>query len=176
MVLKVDVVKQALDRVISGNNTDITPHSILLTPQGTLLSQPLSQSLTTYPWLIFICGHYEGFDERIRDFVDAEISVGPYVLSGGEPAALVAIDSVVRLLPGATGHANSPVEESYSLLDEAGEPLIEYPHYTRPEEFNGKRVPDILLSGHHAEIAKWRLAQAKERTRSRLKKSPKELL
>ncbi len=162
MVLKVDVVKKALDHVRTQNQGE--PYVILLTPQGQPLKQKLSQDLASKPWLILICGHYEGFDERIRDYVDAQISIGPYVLSGGEPAALVLIDSVVRLLPGATGHSDSPTEESFSLTDEQGRELLEYPHYTRPEEFEGKRVPEVLLSGHHAQIAKWRLEQAKKRT------------
>jgi tRNA (guanine37-N1)-methyltransferase len=166
MVLKVDVMKRALDAVKAAGPKDTEPFVILLTPQGKTLAQAISQELTQKPWLIFICGHYEGFDERIRDYVDLQLSIGPFVLSGGEPAALVAIDSIVRLLPGATGHSDSPLEESFSLTDDEGNPLIEYPHYTRPEEFEGKRVPDILLSGNHAEIAKWRLDQAKKRTSS----------
>lgn len=167
MVLKIDVLKRALDNVIAQGPDGVTPHTILLCPQGDMLNQPLSQSLSTKPWLIFICGHYEGFDERIREYVDQEISVGPYVLSGGEPAALIVIDSVVRLIPGGTGHSESVVEESFSFTDEEGNPLIEYPHYTRPLEFDGKKVPDILLSGDHAKIAAWRLEQAKVRTKKK---------
>lgn len=166
MVLKVDVMKRAIDHVTS-QNTESKPYVVLLTPQGERLVQAKSHELKDKPWLIFICGHYEGFDERIRDFVDLELSVGDFVLSGGEPAALVAIDSIVRLIPGATGHKDSITEESHSLTDEQGNLLIEYPHYTRPEEFEGKKVPEILTSGHHAEIAKWRLIQAKERTKRR---------
>lgn len=167
MVLKVDVLKRALDEVISQGPTDQKPHTILLTPPGEQLTQSLSQSLAQKPWLIFICGHYEGFDERIRHYIDQELCIGPYVLSGGEPAALVAIDSIVRLVPGATGHAESVVEESFSLTDESGNLLLEYPQYTRPEEFDGHRVPDILLSGNHAKIAEWRHEQAKQRTQER---------
>jgi tRNA (guanine37-N1)-methyltransferase len=163
MVLKVDVMKRALDGV-RASNPDNPPYIILLTPQGKMLKQSVSQDLASKPWLVFICGHYEGFDERIRSYIDLELSIGPYVLSGGEPAALVTIDSVVRLIPGVTGHEESTIEESFSMQDSTGKPLIEYPHYTRPEEFEGKGVPDVLLSGHHAEIAKWRLAQAEERT------------
>ncbi len=164
MVLKVDIMKQAIDSVKHQGPQDEQPHIILLTPQGEQLVQLKSRDFSTYPWLIVICGHYEGFDERIRDYVNSQISVGPYVLSGGEPAALVVIDSIVRLLPGATGHADSTIEESFSLTDEAGNPLLEYPHYTRPEEFDNKKVPEILLSGNHAAITKWRLEQAKKRT------------
>lgn len=172
MVLKVDVVKRALDSVMSQGPAGETPFVILLTPQGIPLAQSVSRSLSSKPWLIFICGHYEGFDERIRDYADAEISIGPYVLSGGEPAALVVLDSVVRLVPGVTGHSDSTVEESFSLTDSEGNLLLEYPHYTRPEEFEGKRVPDVLLSGHHAEITKWRLEQAKQRTSRRQQQPP----
>ncbi len=164
MVLKVDVMKRALDIVISQGPAGQKPFIILLTPQGELLTQSTSRTLTDKPWLIFICGHYEGFDERIRDYADLQLSIGPYVLSGGEPAALVTIDSIVRLIPGVTGHADSTVEESFSLTDEQGNLLLEYPHYTRPEEFEGKRVPDVLTSGNHAEIAQWRLQEAKKRT------------
>lgn len=162
MVIKVDIVKRALDaiaRLESG-----TPHVILLTPRGDRLSQTLSQGLTDQPWIVLVCGHYEGFDERINYYIDQEISVGDYVLSGGEPAALVVIDSVVRLLPGVTGDPASPHEESHSMTDETGRPLLEYPHYTRPEVFEGHRVPEILLSGNHQAIARWRLDQAKEKT------------
>ncbi len=167
MVLKVDVMKRSLDSVIAQGPDNQKPFIILLTPQGNTLVQTISQDLCAKPWLIFICGHYEGFDERIRSYVNLELSIGAYVLSGGEPAALVAIDSVVRLLPGATGDETSTHEESFSLNDETGNPLLEYPHYTRPEEFDGKRVPDVLLSGHHAEINKWRLEEAKKRTQKR---------
>lgn len=162
MVLKVDVMKQAIDDI--SDKTKQKPYIILLTPQGKRLDQPICRELARNQRILLICGHYEGFDERIRDYVDAQISIGDYVLTGGEPAALVVIDSVVRLLPGVTGHADSTTEESHSLSDETGKPLLEYPHYTRPEEFDGKRVPDVLLSGHHAEIKKWRLDQAKKRT------------
>ena len=165
MVLKVDVLKRAFDSVQSLGPTDLKPYVILLTPQGITLNQTTSGNLSNKEWLIFICGHYEGFDERIRDYVDLQLSIGPYVLSGGEPAALVAIDSIVRLIPGVTGHLESTHEESFSLTDETGKPLIEYPHYTRPEEFDGKKVPEILLSGNHAAIKSWRLEQAKKRTR-----------
>ncbi len=164
MVLKVDILKDALDKVIAAGLAEQMPYVILLTPAQKSLTQAVSHELAAKPWIIFICGHYEGFDARILDYVDCELSVGPYVLSGGEPAALVAVDSIVRLLPGATGDATSPHEESFSLTDESGNQLLEYPQYTRPEEFNGNRVPDVLLSGHHAEIAKWRLEQAKKRT------------
>lgn len=163
MVLKVDVIKRAIDAVAT-QQPEQEPYTVLLTPQGQTLNQAVSHDLSKKNWLILICGHYEGFDERIRDYVDHQLSIGPYVLSGGEPAALVVTDSIVRLISGVTGHAESTVEESFSLTDESGVPLLEYPHYTRPEIFDGKKVPDILLSGNHAAIAKWRLEEAKKRT------------
>lgn len=163
MVLKVDVMKRAIDDITS--KTEEKPYIVLLTPQGQPLSQPTCHVLSGHSRILIICGHYEGFDERIRDYVDAQISIGPYVLTGGEPAALVVIDSVVRLLPGVTGNDRSTKEESHSLTDELGNPLLEYPHYTRPEEFDGKKVPEILLSGHHAHISAWRLEEAKKRTK-----------
>jgi tRNA (guanine37-N1)-methyltransferase len=133
---------------------------ILLTPQGQKFTQAKAAELSTAKRLILIAGKYEGFDERIRIGLDAEqISIGDYVLNGGELAALVVIDSVVRLLPGVLGDEDSTKDDSFS------EGLLEYPHYTRPEVFRGMKVPDILLSGDHGKIAKWRKAQALERTK-----------
>ncbi len=138
------------------------PLRILLSPQGERLTQATVASLASEPWLMLVCGHYEGFDERIREGLGArEISIGDYVLSGGEPAAMVLIDAMVRLLPGALGDAESPVEESFS----AG--TLEYPHYTRPREFRGMTVPEVLLSGDHAKIAEWRREQSLLRTAER---------
>jgi tRNA (guanine37-N1)-methyltransferase len=165
MVLKVDVLKNALDSVVSLDSEK--PFVILLTPQGIPFSQSMAQDLSEHARIILICGHYEGFDERIRTYVDQELSIGPYVLSGGEPAALIVIDSLVRLQPGALGDAASPHEESFSLTSNSGQPLLEYPHYTRPEEFDHQHVPEILLSGNHAAIAEWRKEKAKERTDKR---------
>ena len=119
------------------------------------------------PHLVLVCGHYEGVDERVREHaVDQEISIGDYVLSGGELPALVVLDAVTRLLPGVLGSAESLEEESFR----AG--VLEYPHYTRPAEFRGWRVPDVLLSGHHAAIAAWRREQALARTRARRPRPP----
>jgi len=154
MVLKVDVVDRALRDLPAG-------HKILLTPQGKPFSQPLAKKLAQQKQLILICGHYEGFDERIRDLVDEEISIGDYVLTGGEIPAMVIVDTVVRLLPGVVGKEASLTEESFS------QNLLEYPQYTRPEEYQGKKVPPVLLSGNHAEITKWRAEQSKKRTLSR---------
>jgi tRNA (guanine37-N1)-methyltransferase len=133
---------------------------ILLTPQGRKFDQPLAKELSAEKRLIIIAGRYEGFDERIRLGLNAEqISIGDYVLSGGELAAMVVVDAVVRLLEGALGDEASANDESF------GESLLEYPHYTRPEEFRGMKVPEILLSGNHAKIAQWRRQQSLERTR-----------
>ena len=135
---------------------------ILLTPQGRLFNQQAVDELVKEERLILICGHYEGVDERIREhFVDDEISIGDYVLSGGEYAAIVVIDAVVRRLPGTLGSAESLLEESHS------DGLLEYPQYTRPAEFRGWQVPDILLSGNHGEIARWRRNQRIVRTAKR---------
>ncbi len=133
---------------------------ILLTPQGTPFSQAKAAELSEQDRLILIAGRYEGFDERIRIGLGAEqISIGDYVLNGGELAAMVVIDAVVRLLPGALGDEDSARDDSFS------NGLLEYPHYTRPEVFRDMKVPDILLSGDHGKIAQWRREQALERTR-----------
>jgi len=137
-------------------------HRILLTPQGTTFDQVRARELASKDRLILVAGHYEGFDERIRSALDCDqISVGDYVLTGGELPALVVIDAVVRLLPGALGKEESAVEESFS----AG--LLEYPHYTRPRSFRGMDVPEVLLSGDHGKIERWRHEQSLERTRIR---------
>ena len=133
---------------------------ILLTPQGRKFDQKFAKELAAEQRIILIAGHYEGFDERIRIAANAEeISIGDYVLSGGELAAMVIIDAVVRLLPGSLGDEDSAANDSFS------DGLLEYPQYTRPEEFNGFKVPDVLLSGNHAQIDKWRKQQAMEKTK-----------
>jgi tRNA (guanine37-N1)-methyltransferase len=135
---------------------------VLLSPSGRLFTQALAGSLAREPHLLLVCGRYEGVDERVRLATGAEeVSIGDYVLTGGELAAMVVVDAVGRLLPGVLGAGESTVEESHS----SG--LLEYPQYTRPVEFRGWRVPDILLSGNHAEIARWRRRRALERTRER---------
>ncbi|MYE05719.1 MAG: tRNA (guanosine(37)-N1)-methyltransferase TrmD [Chloroflexi bacterium] len=137
-------------------------HVVLLTPQGRRLEQRLVQEMATEERLIILCGRYEGVDERIREhLVDDEVSIGDYILSGGEPAAAVLVDAVVRLQPGALGSSHSVVEESFS------DGLLEYPQYTRPPEFRGWRVPEILLSGDHGAVERWRREQQIERTRTR---------
>lgn len=133
---------------------------IVLTPSGRKYDQAKARELAGLPGLILVTGHYEGFDERILAYADDELSIGDYVLTGGELPAMVVVDSVVRLIPGVLGGEQSAYDESFS---EPG--LLEYPHYTRPVEFRGERVPDVLLNGHHAEIAKWRRDRALDKTR-----------
>ena len=157
MVLTCGPVFDALEHVEALDNGPST--RVLLTPQGRKLTQAMVADLAREPRLVLICGHYEGFDERIRSGIDArEISIGDYVLSGGEPAAMVLIDAVVRLLPGALGDEASAANDSFS----AG--LLEYPQYTRPRVFRGMAVPEVLLSGDHAKVALWRKEQALQRT------------
>ena len=138
------------------------PRVILLTPQGRRFEQAYAQELAAQPWLVLLCGHYEGFDERIRArLATDELSIGDYVLTGGEIPAMVVVDAVARLIPGVLGGEHSLAEESHT----AG--LLEYPHYTRPAEFRGDAIPPILLSGHHAEVARWRRREALWRTWAR---------
>ena len=135
---------------------------IYMSPKGEKFSQILAKELVKNEHLIFICGHYEGIDQRIIDkYVDIEISIGDYVLTGGELPAMVVVDTVARLLPDVLGNENSAIDESF----ENG--LLEYPQYTRPADFRGLKVPEVLLSGNHAEIAKWRKEQSEKITRSR---------
>ncbi len=160
MVLTCGPVFDAVESV--DEKSEVPSQRILLTPQGRVLTQERVEALAQLPRLLLICGHYEGFDERIRTGLCAEeISIGDYVLSGGEPAAMVLIDAVVRLLPGALGGEASAQHDSFA----SG--LLEGPHYTRPREFRGMAVPEVLLSGNHAEIEAWRQAQSIERTRQR---------
>ncbi|CAI6026114.1 tRNA (guanosine(37)-N1)-methyltransferase TrmD [Cohnella sp. JJ-181] len=138
------------------------PRIILMCPQGETFTQAKAQELSREDHLIFICGHYEGYDERIRrHLVTDELSIGDYVLTGGELPAMTVVDAVVRLLPGVLGNESSAVTDSFS------DGLLEYPHYTRPVNFRGVQVPDVLLSGHHAEIDKWRRQQSLLRTQAR---------
>lgn len=148
-------------RTISADG-DAPPLRVLLCPQGEVLTQRLVAELASLPRLLLVCGHYEGIDERVRlGSIDREISIGDFVLSAGEVAAVVVIDAVVRLLPGALGSPDSAVDESHA----SG--LLEYPHFTRPAEFEGVAIPPVLSSGHHAHVETWRRAQAIERTRER---------
>lgn len=155
MVMKVEIIDRALQSFKSG-------YKILLTPQGKTFKQKTAAALSRKKHLILICGHYEGFDERIRELVDEEISIGDYVLTGGEIPAMVMTDAIVRLLPG--------VIEAESLAEESFNPPaggLECPQYTRPEEYKKMKVPAVLLSGNHAEINKWRQAEAEKRTKTR---------
>jgi tRNA (guanine37-N1)-methyltransferase len=163
MVLRVDVVEAALRARYGVDPTELLARRrvIALTPGGRLLDDRLVDELAAEPALTLLCGRYEGFDERILEhFCSEEISIGRYVLAGGELAAMVLSDAVLRKLPGALGHASSAIEESFSDAL-AGAP--EYPHYTRPAEHRGWGVPEVLLSGHHANIREWRLEQSRAR-------------
>lgn len=159
MVLKPEPIFAAVESLTEPLSPAIAPRVILMCPQGEPFTQRKAEELAKEDHLIFICGHYEGYDERIREhLVTDELSIGDYVLTGGELPAMVVIDSVARLLPGVLGNETSAVTDSFSTG------LLEYPHYTRPVQFRGWDVPDILLSGHHANIEKWRKRQAIERT------------
>jgi tRNA (guanine37-N1)-methyltransferase len=145
-------------------NRDTNPRIILMCPQGEPYTQEKAEELAQEEHLIFICGHYEGYDERIREhLVTDEISIGDYVLTGGELGAMVVVDSVVRLLPDVLGNMDSAPEDSFSTG------LLEHPHYTRPANFRGMKVPDLLLSGHHANIETWRKKESLKRTYERRK-------
>jgi len=165
MIFKPEPVFEAVESIkaeISPEHGDTALPVILLTPQGRLFSQEIALELSSYSHLILICGRYEGVDERIHQYlITDEISIGDYVLSGGELAAMVVIDAVVRLLPGVLG------SESSSLDDSHVNGLLEYPQYTRPAVFREWAVPEVLLSGNHAQIAKWRREQAIRRTLER---------
>jgi tRNA (guanine37-N1)-methyltransferase len=164
MVMKAEPVFEAVEGVQRevAETVGCPPSIILMTPQGRPFSQSIATELSSQPWLMFICGHYEGMDERIRQhLVTDEISLGDYVLTGGELAAMVISDAVIRLIPGVLGSGASLISESHT----GG--LLEYPQYTRPEVFRGWSVPDVLLSGNHAEIAKWRRGQSIQRTADR---------
>jgi len=160
MVLKPEPIFAAVDHLTE--SLESKPRIILMCPQGERYSQKKAEELSKEEHLIFICGHYEGYDERIREFlVTDEISIGDYVLTGGELPAMTIIDSIVRLLPGALGNETSAITDSFSTG------LLEYPHYTRPAEYRGMKVPDALLSGHHVKIEQWRREQSLLRTLER---------
>ena len=148
---------------------DPDTHVVMLTPSGSKFTQEQALEYTQTPGITLLCGRYEGFDERICDYVDEELSIGDYVLSGGEPAAMCVLDAVIRLLPGVLGSPESAVLDSFT---EDG--ILDWPHYTRPEIFEGKRVPDVLLSGDHAKIEAWRREQALTRSQTRNDKNRKD--
>lgn len=165
MVLKVDIMDRAISNIVENNRDDF--HIILLTPKGTIFDQEKAYALSKKKNLLLISGHYEGFDQRIREnLIDEEISLGRFVMTGGEIPAMAIIDSVMRLLPGALGNDNSPQEESFSL-EKNGQKLLEYPIYTKPNEYKGWKVPEILLSGDHEKIRKWREEKSVEETNKR---------
>ena len=157
MLMKADVLFEALTD-LKKDNTLV----ILTTPRGEVFNQKQAERLSLEKHILFVCGHYEGVDQRFIDkFVDLELSIGDYVMTNGNLPAMVMIDALARLIPGVLGKDESSSDESFS------NGLLEYPQYTRPYEIDGMRVPDVLISGNHAEIAKWRLNQSKELTKSR---------
>ncbi len=157
MVMKPEPVFNTVEAV--EQQTDARSKKILLTPQGRRFSQSIAGELAKEPYLMLICGHYEGFDERIRTGLNVlEISIGDFVLSGGEIPAMVVIDTVVRLIPGVLGDLESITNESFSDV------LLEYPQYTRPSEYRGMKVPEVLMSGHHQKIKEWQREHAVKRT------------
>ncbi|OGE95612.1 MAG: tRNA (guanosine(37)-N1)-methyltransferase TrmD [Candidatus Doudnabacteria bacterium RIFCSPHIGHO2_12_FULL_48_11] len=160
MVIRADIMDKALT-ALRLKIKDKRLKIVLLTPQGKPFNQKIAKKLSQYKTLILICGRYEGFDERIRDLVDEEISIGDFVLTGGEIPALAVLDTVARLVPGVVGKFESTVNESFS----GG--LLEYPQYTRPENYKGMKVPKVLLSGNHAKISEWRKKEALKRTKQR---------
>lgn len=162
MVMRVDVIDAALAAAYPGERPG---RIVLLAPSGRQLDDALATQLAGEEHVALICGRYEGVDERVREHLATDaVSIGPYVLSGGEPAAMVLADTVFRKLPGALGHADSVVEESFS---EALEGAPEYPHYTRPASYRGWDVPEILLSGDHERVRRWRLERSRERATGR---------
>jgi tRNA (guanine37-N1)-methyltransferase len=159
MVLKPEPIFAAVEHLQSETESGVRPRVILMCPQGKRFDQQIARQLAEERHLILICGHYEGYDERIREhLVTDELSIGDFVLTGGELPAMVVIDAVVRLLPGVLGNEMSAVTDSFSTG------LLEHPHYTRPPQFRGWSVPEVLLSGHHGKIQEWRRRQSLLRT------------
>ena len=160
MVMQAGPIDRAYQSIRAGLDHD--PRVIYLTPQGRVFDQPMARELAAEEDLVFLCGHYEGVDERIIEkIVTDNVSIGDYVLTGGELPALVMIDAISRMVPGVLSNAESGEEESFS------DGLLEYPQYTRPADYQGMKVPDILLSGDHAKVAAWRREQSLLRTRER---------
>jgi tRNA (guanine37-N1)-methyltransferase len=155
MVMKAGPVVEGIEQLKA---TDGSPRVILMTPQGVPFDHNEARRLSTYDHLLFVCGRYEGIDERVRDYVDEELSIGDYILMGGELAVMVVIDAVSRFVPGVLGSEESVLEESFV------DALLEYPQYTRPRVFRGKKVPEVLISGNHRQIARWRRREALRRT------------
>jgi len=156
MVMKVEPIDRALSSVKRVDERSVV---VLLTPQGERFNQPMAEELAAFSQIILICGHYEGVDERVRQHLsDREISIGDYVLTGGELSAMVVVDAVCRLIPGVLGNSESTTSESFTMG------LLEYPQYTRPSEYKEWKVPDVLISGHHREIELWRRRESLRRT------------
>ena len=154
LVMMVQPIYDCMEAVLAGGSAK----RILLTPRGKTLNQSIAKKLASEERLVLLCGHYEGVDERVMEIIDDEISIGDYVLTGGELPAMVLVDCVSRLIPGVLGSDESAADESFS------EDLLEYPQYTRPANFRGMEVPEILLNGHHAKIQAWRREQAQQKT------------
>ena len=160
MLLKPEPIFEAVDAVKSARETK-SPRIVLMDPAGRRFDQQVAEEFSKEEHLIFICGHYEGYDERIRSIVTDEVSLGDYVLTGGELAALVMMDASIRLIPGVLGNQDSAVQDSHS----SG--LLEHPHYTRPAEYRGMEVPEVLMNGNHALIDQWRRDESIKRTARR---------
>ncbi|MBQ6450133.1 tRNA (guanosine(37)-N1)-methyltransferase TrmD [bacterium] len=154
MVLKIEPIVRALDFL---DDKSEKGQVWLTSPRGEIFRQQRAQQWSTLPYLTLICGHYEGVDERVTNFIDGQISLGEFVLTGGEPAAVAMLDATVRLLPGVLGNSESLVQESFCESD-----FLEYPQYTKPAEFRGLQVPEVLLSGDHGKVAAWRAQMAKK--------------
>jgi tRNA (guanine37-N1)-methyltransferase len=164
MVMRADCVVNAIEAAERRLGVERAGRRVLMTPQGQRFDQNKARQLVDVSSLVLVCGRYEGFDERVRYYVDEEISLGDFVLTGGELPAMCLIETVVRLIPGVLGNQESIGEESFSA---ACEGLLEYPQYTRPAEYRGHSVPEILTSGDHGKVAAWRRQQSLERTRAR---------
>lgn len=160
MLMKVEPLHEAITDIAARGNT--APRVVFFTPCGEPFMQHVAERLASFDRILFVCGRYEGMDERAYDLADERLSIGDYVLTGGELPALVVSDAVIRLLPGALGNEMGSVDESFSTADDGG--LLEYAQYTRPAEFMGKGVPEVLLSGDHAKVDAWRRKNALERT------------
>ncbi len=162
MVMQAEPIYRCYQAICKSSNQAKMPRVIHMTPQGTTFTQSMAEEFSKEDELVFLCGHYEGIDERVlEEIVTDNVSIGDYVLTGGELPAMVMMDAIARLVPGVLNNEDSAVTESF------GDGLLEYPQYTRPEEILGKKVPDVLLSGHHVKIEQWRQEQSLERTKLR---------
>lgn len=164
MVMRPDTTVAAIEAAEVALGARARPRRVLLTPQGERFTQAKARALASEPALMLICGRYEGFDERVRSFVDEELSLGDFVLTGGEVAAMCVVEACIRLLPGVLGNAESATEESFSTVCGG---LLEYPQYTRPVSFRELEVPEVLRSGDHEKVRAWRASASAERTRAR---------